>query len=111
MRLLFIIYYIYHSTDVASFAKCVVNGQRTGFHQHLRRRTAIAWYSLNLGEVPFLVTQRAYTPGLQPTLDAVQMENMSTVSKCHAQAVFIIGGRIRLKQRKLVIAQMPVEIK
>jgi hypothetical protein len=41
--------------------------------------------SLDLGKFPLLVAQRAYVPRLQPALDAVQMEYMST-APCAAEA-------------------------
>jgi hypothetical protein len=41
--------------------------------------------SLDLCELPLLVAQRAYVPRLQPALDAVQMEYMST-APCAAEA-------------------------
>lgn len=41
---------------------------------------------LNLGKFPFLVAKRTCRPSLQPSLDAVQMEDMTTDTPCNAEA-------------------------
>ena len=50
----------------------------------------------NLCKVPFLITQRAYTPSFQPPLDTIQMKYVSTITKRNWQSVIIRGGWVRL---------------
>lgn len=60
---------------------------------------SIAWYSLNLGKVPLFVTQGTNTASLQPALNAIKMEDVSTITKSYTEAILIIGGRICLQTK------------
>ena len=43
-----------------------------------------------------LVTERTYRPGLEPSLDTVQVKYVPTASKCDGQAVLVVWRRVRL---------------
>lgn len=45
--------------------------------------------SLNFGKVPFLITQWTNGTRLQPPLDTIQMEYMSTIPKGDAQSIVV----------------------
>ena len=52
--------------------------------------------ALDLGKVPLLVAKRTNTTRLQPSLDAIEMEDMAAVSKGNGQSVIVRRRRVRL---------------
>ena len=50
----------------------------------------------NLGKVPFLVAKGTDTAGFEPSLDAIEMENVSTITKGNAQSIVVGGGWVCL---------------
>lgn len=48
--------------------------------------------SFNFGKVPFLVAKRTHGSSLEPTLDAIQMKDMTTISKGNTQTI-VVGWR------------------
>mmetsp|Transcript_2048 Transcript_2048/g.4642 ORF Transcript_2048/g.4642 Transcript_2048/m.4642 type:complete len:93 (-) Transcript_2048:348-626(-) len=48
---------------------------------NLDSQLTIPWNSFNLCKVPFLVAQRTNTSCLQPTLDAIQVKDVTAISK------------------------------
>jgi hypothetical protein len=53
-------------------------------------------HGTDLCEIPLLVAKRTDTSRLEPTLDAIQMKNVSTVTKGNAQAIVVRGRGISL---------------
>ena len=45
--------------------------------------------ALNLSEIPFLIAQGADGSSFQPSLDAVQMKDVATISKGDGKAIII----------------------
>jgi len=70
----------------------------SAFPRLILRVSAITGDALNLGEVPLLVAERAHTSRLQPSLDAIQVKNMSAGSERDTEAVLVVGGRACLRE-------------
>lgn len=62
----------------------------------LDTQLAVARNAFNLGKVPLLVTERTDASRLKPTLNTIEMENMSAIPKCNRQPIIIRGRRICL---------------
>ena len=56
----------------------------------------VAGNALNFGKVPFLIAERTDGARLEPALDAVQVEDVSAVSKGNRQAVVVRRRRVGL---------------
>jgi hypothetical protein len=50
----------------------------------------------NFCEIPLFVTQRTYTASLQPALNTIKMEDMSTVTEGYRETVVIRIARVGL---------------
>lgn len=73
--------------------RCKIFAAKNNAHVNVLSHSSIAWNSFDFREIPLLVAQRTHTAGLQPTLDAIQMEHMTAVSKSYAQSIFIVRRR------------------
>ena len=63
----------------------------------------IAWDLLNLAELPLFVTKRAHRSGLEPSLNAVEMEDVPAGAKGDGQAILRVRRRVGLVfNRRLV---------
>lgn len=62
----------------------------------LNSNLPISWNSFNFGKVPFLVAKWTYGARLEPTLNTIQMKDVTAVAKRNGQAVIIRRTRIRL---------------
>lgn len=62
----------------------------------LHPQLSISRNALNLCKIPFLIAQGADGSSFQPSLDAVQMKNMTTISKRDGKSVIIGRRRICL---------------
>lgn len=60
-------------------------------YDFLDSQLSVSRNSFNFGKVPFLVTERTNGTSFEPTLDAIQVEDVSAVSKSDAQSV-VVGG-------------------
>lgn len=47
----------------------------------LNSQLSVSGDSFNFGKVPFLITEWTYAPRFQPTLDAIKMKDVTTISK------------------------------
>ena len=52
--------------------------------------------TFDLGEVPFLVTQRAYTSSFQPSLDTIEMKDMAAITEGDGQSIVVGWARVGL---------------
>ena len=62
----------------------------------LDSQLSIARNSFNLGKVPLFVTKWTYWPCLEPTLNAIKMKDVTTISKSNWQSIVIGWRRVGL---------------
>lgn len=62
----------------------------------LDREASVAGNALDLRKLPLLVTERADRPGLQPSLDTIQVKHVATAPERDGQAVLVVWRRVRL---------------
>ena len=76
-------------------------------HQLLDTELSIPRNPLNLGKVPFLVTERTYTAGLEPTLDTIQVKDVSTSTKGNRQTIVVGRGWVGLVFNRWLVQTIP----
>ena len=62
---------------------------RTSIYLDLNSQLSISRDALNLGKVPFLVAERTDGSCFQPTLDAIQVKDVSAISKGNGETVVV----------------------
>ena len=55
----------------------------------LNSQLSIPRNSFNFGKIPFLVAKRTHGSSLEPTLDAIQMKDVTTISKGNTQTIVV----------------------